>query len=213
MGPLLQPKPDSHKGNGIEARRNTAVQESATSDELLLVAVGNTQNVGAFNQLFTRFSARVFALGMKLTRNDQLALDLVQEVMLAVWQKASMFDCNRGNAQSWIFTLTRNRCFDMLRKQKRFPVTVSADDIWPVDVSTDSALVYMEKGALEVQIAQIEGFCDSLPKSQQAVIEQIYIHDRTHEEAAAVLDIPLGTLKSRLRLGVSKLRAKIGNEL
>jgi RNA polymerase sigma-70 factor (ECF subfamily) len=100
----------------------------------------------------------------------------------------------------------------MLRKIKRQPNTVSADDIWPPDGDGDHVLVHEEQGSLKVEVAQIERFYTQLPEAQQAVVEQIFIHDRTHEEAAAELQIPLGTLKSRLRLGVGKLRTLIGIE-
>jgi len=134
----------------------------------------------------------------------------VQEAMLTVWQKAPLYDLDRGTAQSWIFTLTRNRCFDMLRKQKRQPNTISADDIWPTEGDGDAVFVNEERGSLEVEIAQIERFYSDLPEAQQAVVRQIFVLDRTHEEAAKALQIPLGTLKSRLRLGVGKLRQLIG---
>ncbi len=180
------------------------------SDETLLIAVGNCQDTAAFNRLFQRFAKKIFALGMKLTRNEQLAQDLVQEAMLMVWQKAPLYDLDRGNAQSWIFTLARNRCFDMLRKIKRQPSCISADDIWPTEGEADSMFVHEEQGSLQVEIAQIERLYSELPEAQQAVVEQIFILDRTHEEAALALQIPLGTLKSRLRLGVGKLRQLIG---
>jgi RNA polymerase sigma-70 factor (ECF subfamily) len=181
------------------------------SNEALLVAVGLDQDSVAFQKLFERFSRKIFALGMKLTRNEQLANDLVQEAMLKVWQKAPLYDLDRGTAQSWIFTLARNRCFDMLRKQKRQPQTVvNSDDIWPNEADFEPGFVNEEEGTQAVEVAQVERFYDDLPVAQREVIEQIYIHDLTHEEAAANLRIPLGTLKSRLRLGLSKLRILIG---
>ena len=182
------------------------------TDEELLLAVGESQDRQAFNTLFQRFSKKIFAMGMKLTRNEQLAHDLVQEALMTVWTKAPLYDLDRGAAQSWIFTLTRNRCFDMLRKKKRQPQTISSDDIWPQEGDADMSFVHEEQGSQAVEIAQIERFYIELPIAQQAVIEQIYIYDRTHEEAAAELEIPLGTLKSRLRLGVAKLRVLIGVE-
>ena len=161
------------------------------SDEQLLIAVGNHQDRAAFNALFSRFSNKIYAMGMKLTRNEQLSHDLVQEAMLTVWQKAPLYDLDRGTAQSWIFTLTRNRCFDILRKMKRQPATVSADDIWPQEGDIDSQLVHEETGTMEVEVSKIESFYGQLPAAQRAVVEQIYIHDRTHEEAAAVLELSL----------------------
>lgn len=201
-----------------QARRGLAVDDMAEesaeldTDEALLIAVGNKQDTAAFDKLFQRFANRIYAMGVKLTRNEQLANDLVQEAMLTVWQKAPLYDLDRGTAQSWIFTLTRNRCFDMLRKIKRQPSTVSADDIWPVIEEQDTALVHDEEGSKFAEIENIERCYDQLPDAQRAVVEQIYIHDRTHEEAARILEIPLGTLKSRLRLGMGKLRQLLDTE-
>jgi RNA polymerase sigma-70 factor (ECF subfamily) len=185
-------------------------KDSAVSDESLLIAVGNSQDIDAFNQLFERFAKKIFALGMKLTRNEPLANDLVQEALLNVWQKAPLYDLDKGSAKGWIFTLSRNRCFDMLRKQKRQPSCISADDIWPLESGAEPSLVHEDRGGQEVELSLIEGYFDQLSDPQRAVVEQIYIKDRTHEEAAAYLQIPLGTLKSRLRLGVAKLRKLIG---
>lgn len=205
-------EPQGRKQPVVEQRKAELVEESsAESNESLLVAVGLDQDSASFQKLFERFSRKIFALGMKLTRNEQLANDLVQEAMLKVWQKAPLYDLDRGTAQSWIFTLARNRCFDMLRKQKRQPQTVvNSDDIWPNEADFEPGFVNEEEGTQAVEIAQVERFYGDLPVAQKEVIEQIYIHDLTHEEAAAVLRIPLGTLKSRLRLGLSKLRILIG---
>ena len=189
---------------------NPDAEDSGVSDEALLTAVGNCQNVDAFNQLFKRFTKKIFALGMKLTRNEQMANDLIQEAMLNVWQKAPLYDLDKGSAKGWIFTLSRNRCFDMLRKQKRQPNCISSDDIWPPESGAESTMVHEDIGGQQVELSLIEGYFDQLSDPQRAVVEQIYIKDRTHEEAAAHLQIPLGTLKSRLRLGVAKLRDLIG---
>lgn len=185
-------------------------EDFVVSDETLLIAVGNSQDTDAFNQLFERFAKKIFALGMKLTRNEQLANDLIQEALLNVWQKAPLYDLDKGSAKGWIFTLSRNRCFDMLRKQKRQPNCISADDIWPLESGAEPTMVHEDIGGQQVELRLIEGYFDQLSDLQRAVVEQIYIKDRTHEEAAAYLQIPLGTLKSRLRLGVAKLRNLIG---
>ena len=215
MDPFNLPQisePQGRSQPAVEQRKAEVIEEaSAETNEALLVAVGLDQDSASFQKLFERFSRKIFALGMKLTRNEQLANDLVQEAMLKVWQKAPLYDLDRGTAQSWIFTLARNRCFDMLRKQKRQPQTVvNSDDIWPNEADFEPGFVNEEEGTQAVEIAQVERFYDDLPVAQKEVIEQIYIHDLTHEEAAAVLRIPLGTLKSRLRLGLSKLRILIG---
>lgn len=196
----------------LKAPKTAASRVEGVTDEALLIAVGNSQDRQAFDALFSRFAKRIYAMGVKLTRNEQLANDLVQEAMLNVWQKAPLYDLDRGTAQSWIFTLTRNRCFDMLRKIKRQPSTVNADDIWPTLEDQDGALIHEEQGSLYAEVDKIESYYEQLPEAQRAVVEQIYIHDRTHEEAAAILEIPLGTLKSRLRLGMGKLRQLLGTQ-
>lgn len=180
-------------------------------DETLLIAVGNSQDRGAFNALFHRFSSKIFALGMKITRNDQLANDLVQEAMLIIWQKAPLYDLDKGSAQTWIFTLVRNRCFDILRKMKRQPEGISADDIYAETEYELSVNTEQEQSNL-IQIDQIQQYFDMLPEPQQQVIEYVFMRDLTHQEAAQQLDIPLGTLKSRLRLALNKLRDFIGVE-
>jgi RNA polymerase sigma factor (sigma-70 family) len=137
-------------------------EDSVVSDEALLIAVGNNQDVDAFNQLFTRFAKKILALGMKLTRNEQLANDLIQESMLNVWQKAPLYDLDKGSAKGWIFTLSRNRCFDMLRKQKRQPNCISADDIWPIESGAELTMVHEDIAGQQVELSLIEGYFDKL---------------------------------------------------
>lgn len=204
--------PDStnpRKPSSAPAVEAMAASETASS-EALLVAVANSQDRAAFNALYQRFAKRILAMGMKLTRNEQLSHDLIQEVMLMVWQKAPLFDLDKGSAESWIFTLTRNRCFDMLRKIKRQPSCVSADDIWPIDGEPVAAEAETDMGMQTVEMDQIRAMYLNLPDAQRIVVEHIYVQDMTHEEAALALNIPLGTLKSRLRLGMEKLRHMVG---
>jgi RNA polymerase sigma-70 factor (ECF subfamily) len=194
-------------GGAVLLQKNQDIRD----DETLLIAVGNSQDRDAFNALFHRFSSKIFALGMKITRNDQLANDLVQEAMLIIWQKAPLYDLDKGSAQTWIFTLVRNRCFDILRKMKRQPEGISADDIYAETEYELSVNTEQEQSNL-IQIDQIQQYFDMLPEPQQQVIEYVFMRDLTHQEAAQQLDIPLGTLKSRLRLALNKLRDFIGVE-
>jgi RNA polymerase sigma-70 factor (ECF subfamily) len=181
------------------------------NDEDLLIAVGNSQDRAAFNVLFHRFGKKIFALGMKITRNEQLANDLVQEAMLIIWQKAPLYDLDKGSAQTWIFTLVRNRCFDILRKMKRQPAGISADDIY-AETEYELSVDPEQEQANAIQVDQIQQYFSKLPELQQQVIEYVFIRDLTHQEAAQQLGIPLGTLKSRLRLALNKLRDFIGVE-
>lgn len=182
------------------------------SVEHLLVAVANQADRQAFDALFKTFSPKVFAQGMKILRNEQLARDLVQEAMLAVWQKAALYDVDKGSAQSWIFTLARNRCFDMLRKQQRQPNCISADDLWPlgdlpaVDDDRQEQLEILE----QLELRNLYG---QLPDAQRDVVVQVFVQGKSHQEAAQSLNIPLGTVKSRLRLALCKLKTQLGRDL
>lgn len=178
--------------------------------ETLLVAIGNRQDVKAFNELFRLFSGRAYAMGMKYLRNEQAARDLVQEAMLMIWQKAPLYDLDKGSAQTWIFTLVRNRCFDLLRKRKRQLDTLSADDIWPLGADNEEAEDLDDQRDAEIGTSQISKYYQELPYPQRQVIEEVFFNDLTHQEAAEKLSIPLGTLKSRLRLGLGRLRELAG---
>lgn len=179
-------------------------------DDALLVAVANTQDRDSFEKLFSLYARRIYGLGKKLTDNHQLATELVQEVMLTVWRSASTFNIDKGSAQTWIFTLSRNHCFDLMRKQKRQPISIDSQDIWPADGEEGSDSDFLsqtkDEGPFKAEIARIHRFSEKLPLPQRQAIESIYIHGHSQEEAATLLKIPLGTFKSRLRLGLIKLR-------
>lgn len=186
--------------------------EAELTTEQLLISVGNKADRKAFNQLFKMMSPKVFAQGMKILRNEQLAKDLVQEAMLAVWQKASLYNVDKGSAQGWIFTLARNRCFDMLRKQQRQPNCVSADDLWPtgeIPVTDDE-----DEGQLvSIEQSEMKKLYEQLPEAQRDVAMMIFVQGMTHQEAALTLNIPLGTVKSRLRLALCKLKTYLEGNL
>ena len=200
-----QAKERTGRAQAVDSRKDQRENEE------LLIAVGNTQDRDAFNALFHRFASKIYALGMKITRNDQLSNDLVQEAMLIIWQKAPLYDLDKGSAQTWIFTLVRNRCFDILRKMKRQPEGISADDIYS-ETEYELSVDPEQEQANQIQIDQISQYFDLLPEPQQQVIDYVFMQDMTHQEAARQLDIPLGTLKSRLRLALNKLRDYIGVE-
>jgi len=195
----------------MEIHETSTRAMEGTDNEALLIAVGNSQDRTAFSALFDRFASKIYAQGMKITRNDQLSKDLVQEAMLVIWQKAPLYDLDKGTAQAWIFTLVRNRCFDMLRKLKRQPDGICADDIF-VESGSELSVNPEQQQMAEIQVEQIQQYYKKLPPAQQEVIEYVFMKDLTHQEAARNLDIPLGTLKSRLRLALTKLRENIGVE-
>ena len=184
--------------------------------EQLLLAIARDADRSAFECLFRSFAGRVYGLGMKMVNNDQFAKDLVQEVMLSVWQQAARYNPERGSAKSWMFAMSRNKCIDLIRRQKRHANNISADDIWPTELfdlalpeqaSNDNVLA---QDQIDIQI--ITRLSHRLPQAQRMAIEMAYFEDLSHEEAATRLAIPLGTFKSRLRLGLIKLREMVAQK-
>jgi len=153
---------------------NTPDEDSAQSlsDESLLTKIANHKDRAAFGALFARFSRRIFGLGMRLSGNEQLSKDLVQEVMLAVWQHSLRFNSDKGTAQSWIFALSRNKCIDILRKSNKHSISVSSDQVWPdklVENELVDETVDVEKFSLmEFEVERVKNLCDLLPISQKS---------------------------------------------
>jgi len=179
----------------------------------LLLSVANNGNRCAFEKLFVRFAKRIYGLALKISHNEQLAKDLVQDVMLYVWQHANLFNSDRGSAKSWIFTLTRNKCIDAIRRGKRQAVVLSAENIWP-DHLQDSEIPGMRRreeatAATEIDVSTILRLSTALPIRQREAIRLTYESDYTHKESARILKIPLGTFKSRLRLGMIRLKEMV----
>ncbi|GAC35462.1 RNA polymerase sigma-70 factor, ECF subfamily [Paraglaciecola polaris LMG 21857] len=137
--------------------------------------------------------------------NEALAMELVQDTMSNVWQKSRLFNADKGAPSTWIFTIARNIRFDMLRKQRNRKEDICADDLWPIlceqtadvnEVALDDQVILQELGQL----------FDELPQKQRVVIEAIYIEGKSQQEVADQLSIPLGTVKSRTRLALQRLK-------
>ena len=175
-----------------------------------LVQIGDSNDRAAFTRFFRHFAPliKAFALaGSSLSAAH--ADELVQEVMFKVWQKAGDFDPTKASASTWIFTITRNARIDYLRKHNRHDIAsqpLEADDIW--DESPDNQpFSYLQR---KRDKENVDSFLKSLPSEQSRCIEKVYIEGKSHTEIAEELGLPLGTVKSRVRLGLKKLQAQKG---
>lgn len=168
-----------------------------------LIAVGNQKDAAAFSFLFSQMFPRLkhFALGR--VRDPDTAFELAQETLSIVWQKANLFDVDKGCASTWIFTILRNLAFDMLRKKERQSASLDSEVLWPMenDLVEDAG-----QDLLTVQRAEISNVIDTLPDNQQQIVRYVYVEDLTHQEVAEKTKLPLGTVKSRLRLALEKMR-------
>jgi RNA polymerase sigma-70 factor, ECF subfamily len=178
----------------------------------LLLQVANERSKSAYSQLFHYFAPRIRHYGLRHLRSDARAMELVQDTLLAVWQKAALYHPEKGAPTTWIYTVMRNQCFDILRRQQVSKEDLVAEDIWPVleyqSVQDDDN----DPGENDILTRQLTHYLHLLPSAQQEVVRSVYLQDQTLQEIADRLQIPLGTVKSRLRLGLSKLREQIEQE-
>jgi RNA polymerase sigma-70 factor (ECF subfamily) len=174
----------------------TTHQQLQTSENelLLMVAQGDTD---ALRVLYRAFERPLYTLGIRWLHDSNLAEELVQEVTLRVWRRADRFDPARGAASSWIFGIARNVAADLARHRSRQPIPVA-------EPRREEAAPWDEDSAW--QAWQIAGALKTLPIEQQRVLELAYVRQFTQSEIAKALNIPLGTVKTRLYHALRKLR-------
>lgn len=181
-------------------------RKSVTSDETdwsaLMLAVRDRRDRAAFGTLFGHFAPRLKSYLMKSGASAPKAEDCVQDVMATVWHKAAQFDPERAAVSTWVYTIARNRMIDILRRERRPEPEAMA---WEEDSEPDQADVYAaaeESRILSAALAE-------LPEKQRNLIQRAFYGDLTHSEIAQETGLPLGTIKSRIRLALDRLRAKM----
>lgn len=169
-----------------------------------LVAIAMHADMTAFEALFREFGPRIRAYLLKMTRDGQVAEDLMQETMLAIWRKAGQFDPSRGPASAWIFTIARNIWIDAWRKQKR-PAFDPDDPALVTDPEPDAP----QQMQLRQNSAAVHLALAKLPSEQVELIKLSFFDEDSHSTIAAKLGLPIGTVKSRIRLAFGRLRAAL----
>ena len=167
----------------------------------LLRAVGRSQDRAAFAELFRHFGPRVKAYLMRQGANEAQAEELVQEAMIMVWRRAESFDVSKSGASTWIFTIARNKRIDALRREKRPEYDPDDPALVPAAGENADSLVEAAQEADRLSVA-----IKSLSKEQADLIRMAYFEDKAHGRIAEETDLPLGTVKSRLRLALGHLR-------
>ena len=173
----------------------------------LLVAVAEQKNKAAFSQLFAHYAPRIKSYLMRQGANQASAEELSQEAMLAVWRKADRFDRSKAAAGTWIFTVARNLRIDALRKENR----PNFDPNDPAFVTEPETVPDAAVSIGETQ-SRIRNVIATLPIEQAEVVRLFFYEDKPHGETAQELDLPLGTVKSRLRLAMRRVRTALGEE-
>ncbi len=177
-----------------------ALPDTPAMMNALVVAIAERADRDAFATLFVYFAPRVKGFLMRRGANAGLAEEIAQETMLSVWRKAAHFSPDRGTASTWVFTIARNLAVYRMRRDGP-PPGIEAQ---PVDESTvESAEVAMLSAERQQRLRTALA---TLSPEQNTILQLSFLQDRPHSEVAAELGIPLGTVKSRIRLAIVRLR-------
>jgi RNA polymerase sigma-70 factor (ECF subfamily) len=171
----------------------------------LLEKVGKSQDRSAYHALFEHFAPQIkyYAISNGLASHAE---ELVQEVFISIWRRSCLYDWRKAAASTWIFTIARNQRIDMLRKMQRTSaeMAVETEDLWQIPgENEDEPVTSLHRLMSERRIRES---LSHLPEEQITVIAKVYMEHKSHQMVADELDIPLGTVKSRVRLALSKLK-------
>lgn len=181
---------------GLDPQNNDATLASR-------VARGDAR---ALEELYERYKEPVFSMALNLLKDYAAAEDVTQEVFVALWMRASRFDPERGVFRHWFLHMAHNRIIDEIRKRKR--VSINSADKQPEDpeLRLESSSDTAEQAITSVMFGAAAEALRSLPQEQRIAVVMAYVEGATQQEIAQRTGVPLGTVKTRLRLGLIKLR-------
>lgn len=193
--------------SGAQApRKNADMKQMAEC----IRAIADRQDRKAFEELFRFYAPRLKAVLIKGGAGQQEAEEVMQEAMVLVWRKAGQFDPSKASASTWIYTIARNRRIDLIRREKRPPLDPEDPFFHEVSASPDGEQVYTENQRAGI----IRQYMKTLPEEQLLLVQKAFYEEMTHQAIATDLDMPLGTVKSRLRIAMRRLRDQLsGAEL
>jgi RNA polymerase sigma-70 factor (ECF subfamily) len=173
----------------------------------LLVQVAAKQDRTAYSELFGYYAPRVKSYLMRLGADGAQAEEIAQDVMVTVWRKAGLFDRQQASVSTWIFRIARNRRIDVFRRTRRPDLDPEETMILPAGVEAPEARIE----AMETETRVREAMKD-LPEEQLHLLKLAFYEGLSHREIAEKLDVPLGTVKSRIRLAFAKMKSRLGDE-
>lgn len=167
-----------------------------------MLAVRDHRDRDAFGALFDHFAPRLKGFIMRSGASSEQAEEIVQDVMLSVWRKASYYDPHRAGVAAWIYQIARNRHIDVIRKERR-PVPEALKEDPGIEPDAGQIL------ALEQETSELKRAMARLTDDQRELIEKAYLGELSHKEIQEQTGLPLGTVKSRIRLGLDRLRHEL----
>ena len=170
----------------------------------LLQRIAQRSDTEAFRELYDLYGPRVKSYMIRQGANPDTADELAQETLLTVWRKASLYAAEKGSATTWIFTIARNLRIDRLRREVPWQeLPEGHNETASDDTAPDEAVSERERQV------RVQAVLASLPPDQHSVVTLSYLDGLSHSEIAAKLDLPLGTVKSRMRLAYQKIREAV----
>lgn len=180
-------------------------EPGAFTHEALMAAVAQDQDREAFRSLFEYFSPRLRGYLRQLGSDDGVVEELVQETMVTVWRRATTYDVTQAKVSTWIFTIARNKRIDMIRRTVRPELDPNDPALIPeAEEQADDRINRKQREAL------IRDALATLPDNQAQMLRLSFFEGKSHSVIASELDLPLGTVKSRLRLAMNRLRSVLG---
>jgi RNA polymerase sigma-70 factor (ECF subfamily) len=198
--------PGPHTGEGRTSGDSLSEAERARFCELVERVAGRADRA-AFAELFGYYAPRVKSYLMRLGADPSLAEEIAQDVMTTVWRKAGLFDRTQASVSTWIFRIARNRRIDVFRRTRKPELDPEEPMVLPAGVEAPDARV----DAMEAE-ARVRAAMKDLPDEQLALLKLAFYEGLSHREIADRLDLPLGTVKSRIRLAFVKMKARLGDE-
>jgi RNA polymerase sigma-70 factor (ECF subfamily) len=194
----------------FRAARSSRADLRTLADEDLMALVRDGE-ARAFEVIFDRHSTVGFSLAYRMCGRSAMAEDIVQEAFMSLWRSGARYDRDRGSVRSWVLRAVHNRAIDAFRRESVRPTVDVGDDV------LNEKLVASERTEHQVEqrdeARRVRAALGDLPDEQRHVIELAYFGGFTHTQIAELLQVPAGTVKGRMRLGLSKLRISLGGRV
>jgi len=179
-------------------------------DDLELIRLIQNSELEAFSEFYDRYVNLIYSIAYNILGNQPLAEDVTQDVFLKIWLKIDQYEPGKAKVSTWLSSITRNRSIDLARKRKKFNHQISwADAAGNQNLDGDNP---EQRTELNLTRKRVREALTQLPEEQRVALALAYFRDMTHKEIAEESGEPLGTVKTRVRLGMQKLRGLLIDE-
>jgi RNA polymerase sigma-70 factor (ECF subfamily) len=204
---MMDAMSDASSGSGTPAPGEASARAPGAPDLADLLRRSARGDEGAFADLYDATSRRIFGLVLRIVRDHAMSEEVTQEVYLDVWRTSARFDAGRGSALSWLMTIAHRAAVDRVRSSEASRRRDDAHAARHRDVDFDATA---EAAQASVEAQRVRRALSSLTEAQRSAVELAYLGGYTHTEVAQLLDLPLGTAKTRIRDGLIRLRDTLG---